>query len=68
MNHPSQREVIGVIPAGGRATRLGTLPCSRELFPVGFHGTDGSTGLRPKPIGQYLLEYFRQVGVRRAFS
>lgn len=67
MSSSAQREIIGVIPAGGRGTRLGPLPCSKELLPVGFHGTDRSTGLHPKPIGQYLLEYFRRAGARRAF-
>ena len=46
MNQTSQREIIGVIPAAGRATRLGPLPCSKELFPVGFQNTDGNAGIR----------------------
>lgn len=29
-------EVIGLIPAAGRATRLGPLPCSKELLAVGL--------------------------------
>lgn len=30
-------DVIGLIPAAGRATRLGPLPCSKEILPVGVH-------------------------------
>ena len=67
MSRPSQREVIGVIPAAGRATRLGPLPCSKELLPVGFQGMDKDTGARPKPVGQYLLEHYRQAGVKRVY-
>jgi len=29
-------EVVGIIPASGRATRIAPLPCSKELYPVGF--------------------------------
>ena len=67
MSKLSQREVIGVIPAAGRATRLGPLPCSKELLPVGFQGMDEGRGARPKPVGQYLLEHFRRAGARRAY-
>src|SRR4030042_7170203 len=27
-------EIVGLIPAAGLATRLGMLPCSKEVFPV----------------------------------
>ena len=29
------KDVIGLIPAAGRATRLGHLPFSKELLPIG---------------------------------
>lgn len=67
MSKPSQREVIGIIPAAGRATRLGRLPCSKELFPVGFQVADEDRSFRPKPVGQYLLEHFQRAGARRAY-
>ena len=67
MNKPSQREIIGVIPAAGRATRLGPLPCSKELFPVGFQSGDADQSLHPKVVSQYLLEHFRRAGVRRTY-
>ncbi|MEO1560926.1 MAG: dTDP-glucose pyrophosphorylase, partial [Cyanobacteria bacterium J06632_19] len=32
--------VIGLIPAGGKATRISPLPLSKELYPVGFRDDD----------------------------
>ncbi len=57
--------LIGLIPAAGRAERLGPLPCSKELLPIGFRQTP--CGPAPKVAGHYLLERFRAAGVRRAF-
>lgn len=59
-------DVIGLIPCGGRATRISPLPCSKEVFPVGLRRTaDGS--LRPKVVSHYLLEKMRQGGVQKVF-
>jgi glucose-1-phosphate thymidylyltransferase len=58
-------ETIGVIPAAGLATRLGKLPYSKELFPIGVTGDDGQT--QTKPVGQFLLERMRQAGVRQVY-
>jgi glucose-1-phosphate thymidylyltransferase len=55
------RDVLGLIPAAGRAERLGRLPCSKELLPVGFRETP------PKVACHYLLDRFRAAGIRRAF-
>lgn len=61
------REVIGLLPAGGQATRIAPLPCSKELYPVGFRpvGQDGS--LRPKVVCNYLLERMRRAGITRVY-
>lgn len=56
---------VGLIPAAGRAERLGPLPCSKELLPIGFRETP--RGPAPKVAGHYLLERFRTAGVRRVF-
>ncbi len=55
--------LIGLIPAAGRAERLGPLPCSKELLPIGFRSTDRGPAL--KVAAHYLLERFRAGGVRR---
>lgn len=57
--------LFGLIPAAGRAVRLGPLPCSKELLPIGFRETP--SGPVPKVAGHYLLERFRAGGVRRIF-
>lgn len=61
------REVIGLIPAGGRATRISPLPCSKELYPVGFHRLDQAGGLRPKVVCHYLLEKMRLADITKAY-
>ena len=61
----TDREVLGLIPAAGRAERLGRLPCSKELLPIGFRETP--QGPVPKVACHYLLERFRAAGIRRAY-
>jgi glucose-1-phosphate thymidylyltransferase len=43
--------LVGVIPAAGSATRLGPLPSSKEVLPVG-----------ERPVMDYLVERMRAVG------
>lgn len=57
--------LFGLIPAAGRAERLGPLPCSKELLPIGFRETE--RGPAPKVAAHYLLERLRAGGVRRIF-
>jgi glucose-1-phosphate thymidylyltransferase len=62
---PDAPPLVGLVPMAGAASRLGSLPCSKEVFPVGFGaGEDG--GPRPKPACFYLLEQFARAGVARA--
>lgn len=58
-------DVLGLIPAAGKAERLGKLPCSKELFPIGFRETPN--GPAPKVACHYLLERFRTAGISKAF-
>ncbi|MBI1877691.1 MAG: dTDP-glucose pyrophosphorylase [Chloroflexi bacterium] len=61
-----QLEVIGLLPAGGQATRIAPLPGSKEVYPIGFRVIeDGS--LRPKVVCHYLLEKMRLAGVHKAY-
>ena len=62
-----KREIVGIIPAAGRATRIAPLPCSKELYPIGFKTMGDGQDFRPKPVGQFLLEHFRRAGARRVF-
>ena len=62
----SIQEIVGVIPAGGQATRLAHLPCSKELFPIGWH-IDKKEQVKPKVVSQYLLEKYKAAGIRKCY-
>jgi len=66
-NTREHSEVIGLIPAAGQATRIAPLPCSKELYPIGFHRVPGADGLRPKVAAHYLLEKMSSAGIRKAY-
>jgi glucose-1-phosphate thymidylyltransferase len=55
-NQNSVLNIVGIIPAAGRASRLGQLPCSKELLPFGFHKNSREEPSQPKVVGHYLLE------------
>jgi glucose-1-phosphate thymidylyltransferase len=60
----SQIEIVGLIPAAGQGTRIGPLPCSKEVYPIGY---DQDRGGRPKAVSQYLLEKMRSAGIKKAY-
>jgi glucose-1-phosphate thymidylyltransferase len=60
-------EVIGVLPAGGRATRVSPLPCSKEILPAGLRVTEDGRGVRPKAVSHYLLEKMHLAGIRKVY-
>jgi glucose-1-phosphate thymidylyltransferase len=62
--HTPRPHVIGLIPAAGYATRLGPLPCSKEILPVGTRDTPD--GPQPKAVSHYLLEKMRLAGITEA--
>ena len=59
-------DLVGLIPAAGRGTRIAPLPFSKELFPIGFHklGQNGDGKLLPKAVSNYLIDQMRTAGVR----
>jgi glucose-1-phosphate thymidylyltransferase len=60
-------ECVGLIPAAGRARRIAPLPCSKEIFPVGF-GDIGKKGRKhPKVAAHYLLESMHRAGAQKAY-
>ncbi|MBI5665330.1 MAG: dTDP-glucose pyrophosphorylase [Nitrospirae bacterium] len=61
------REVIGLVPAAGTASRIAPLPCSKELYPIGFRSTNNGSELRPKVVTHYLLESLRSADVTKAY-
>ena len=62
-----EREVVGLVPAGGKAERIAPLPCSKELFPIGFQVMKESSQTRPKVVSHYLLEKFQLAGIAKTY-
>jgi glucose-1-phosphate thymidylyltransferase len=62
-----RQDIIGLVPAGGKATRIAPIPCSKEIFPIGFGTIQDDSKLRPKAVAQYLLERIRHAGADRAY-
>ena len=56
-------DLIGLIPAAGRALRLGRLPCSKELLPIAV-GEGAAPGVRV--LADHLLASLALAGVERA--
>jgi len=55
------KNVVGLIPAAGKASRLGILPFSKELIPVGFDQKEAS--YFPKIVSSYLLDQMTEAGI-----
>jgi glucose-1-phosphate thymidylyltransferase len=66
-NEVFEPQVIGLIPAAGLASRLSPLPCSKELFPIGFGASNRGHNLIPKVACHYLLEKMRLAGILEAY-
>ncbi len=59
--------IVGLIPAGGRATRISPLPCSKELLPIGLRPSADGRGVVPKVVSHYLVEQMRRAGASELF-
>lgn len=59
-------DIVGIVPAAGTASRLGTIPCSKEIFPVAYR-EDGSGRPQPVPACEPLIDKLRLAGARRIF-
>jgi glucose-1-phosphate thymidylyltransferase len=59
--------VVGLIPAGGQANRIMPIPCSKELFPIGFFQESVGGDLRPKTACHYVLERMGWAGIQNAY-
>lgn len=62
-----RREIFGLFPAGGQGTRISPLPCSKELYPIGFHQAETAGERRPKVVSHYLLEKMKLAGASKSF-
>ncbi|MGB7293885.1 MAG: sugar phosphate nucleotidyltransferase [Thermodesulfobacteriota bacterium] len=61
------QEVVGLIPAGGLGTRISPLPCSKELYPVGFMRHGNTDEIRPKVVCEYLLEKMKFANIKKIY-
>ncbi len=61
------KKIIGLLPAGGQATRISPLPLSKELYPIGFQNDINTNQLRPKVVSHYLLEKMQLAGINQAY-
>jgi glucose-1-phosphate thymidylyltransferase len=61
------RRIVGLIPAAGYATRLGTLSHSKEIHPIGTYSDPNGSVMRPKVVSHYLLEKMSYAGIDRAY-
>ncbi len=59
----SSKGIIGIIPAGGIASRLSPISCSKEVFPVGWKEKSQT----PKVMANYLIEYMSKGGAERIY-
>jgi glucose-1-phosphate thymidylyltransferase len=66
---PPARRAVGLVPAAGSATRLGALPCSKEILPlpVSDRSRDRAGDIAAvRPVMARLLDAFSMAGVERA--
>ncbi len=61
---PTQKEnnIAGIIPCAGLGTRLGLLPFSKELYPIGLKKHKGKEV--PKVACDYLIDHMLDAGVK----
>ncbi len=57
----TQNKIVGLIPCAGKGTRLGTLPFSKELYPIEFNQIEGKQNV--EVVSSYLINHMRDAGV-----
>ena len=67
VNPNKKPERIGLLPAGGRAVRLGPIPCSKEIFPIGFTKVGSEGKMQATVAATGLLESMHLAGAKVAF-
>lgn len=62
-----QQKIVGLIPAAGKAERISPLPCSKEIYPIGFHKPRKNEGPQIKVVSQHLIECMQVAKVAKVF-
>jgi glucose-1-phosphate thymidylyltransferase len=60
-------EIIGLIPAGGKAKRLGKIPCSKEILPVYKSKLNVNSKFKINVISEYLINSYRIAGINNIY-
>ncbi len=60
-------EIIGLIPAGGQAKRLGKIPCSKEIIPVCNIEKEFSSRFKINVISEHLINSYRIAGIKNIY-
>ncbi len=59
-------QIIGLVPAAGQASRLGRLPCSKEILPV-YSSLGAPENGAPRVVSEYLLRAYGRAGISEVF-
>lgn len=60
-------EIVGLIPAGGQAKRLGKIPCSKEIIPVYTNESEYNSKFEIRVISEHLINSFRIAGIENIY-
>lgn len=65
-NISNNSDVIAIIPAAGKATRLPDISCSKEIYPIAWQPPGTSVkDIKEKPVCFYLLENLSRAGINK---
>jgi len=62
-----QQTIVGLIPAAGKAKRISPLPCSKEIYPVGFHKSHKNVDPQIKVVSEHLIECMQVAKVAKVY-
>jgi len=61
------RMYTGLVPAAGFAKRLDPIPCSKEIFPIGFEYDSNHQPVKTKVVSSTLFNQFRREGCSETY-
>jgi len=62
-----KEKIVGLIPAAGSASRISPIPCSKEIYPIGFEKKDNTGTIKPKVVSSYLLEAMKSADIEKIY-
>ncbi len=60
-----RRDIVGIIPAAGSASRISPIPCSKEIYPIGVQQVGGKSQI--KVVTSDLIESFVLAGADQVY-